>query len=258
MAYIYKITDMTNDMQYIGYTKHKPETRFFQHVQSSKLSDKKSLLHKAMNKHGIENFVVETIEEHDDDVYLHTVREAEWIISENTLYPHGYNLQPGGEGNRSATKKRGVSVYDRNLQHMTDFSSILECSSWMGVVHPRVAKACANAKKGKACRVGDYYVCYKEDKPVVKNLDYLRQRNQTWLAAHNRGKKRSEHSLYMKERAKKHRDLTVYSFQHSIKGTFVGTRHDLKEFDESVSIGELGLLVKGKYKKHKGWSIQTR
>ena len=147
-------------------------------------------------------------------------------------------------------------MYDLNRKHVADFSSILECSSWMGVAHPRIAKACKNAKDGKSCRVSEYLVCYKEDSPVNRNFDYLRERNKTWLAAHNKGKKRDGHSLLMKELAKTRRENTIYCFVHETKGTFTGTRHQLKELDETVSIGELGLLIKGKYKSHKGWSVK--
>ena len=74
--------------------------------------------------------------------------------------------------------------------------------------------------------------------------------------ARHQGKKRDGHSLLMKELAKTRRENTIYCFVHETKGTFTGTRHQLKELDETVSIGELGLLIKGKYKSHKGWSVK--
>lgn len=255
MAFIYKITDTTNGMCYVGYTKFKLQTRFAQHVQSSRRFDKSSLLHKAMCKRGPEYFTIEILEEHTDVLYLHQERESYWICTENTIYPNGYNLQPGGEGNKSSTKKRAVSVYDRDLTYVSTFQSILECSEWMGVNHSRIAVACKNASNSKSSRVDNFYVCYKEGVPVVRNYDYLRERNNTWLAEHNKGTSREDHSRFMKELMKTKRDATVYQFIHDIKGSFRGTKHGLKELDPSISIGELGMMVRGKYKTHKGWKV---
>ena len=72
-------------------------------------------------------------------------------------------------------------------------------------------------------------------------------------------KKRPEHSALMKIKMKEVRsDTTVYTF---IKANtiFRGTRNQLIESysTDKISNSELGMLIKGRYKTHKGWALYT-
>ena len=76
MAYIYKITNNINGKIYIGKTEFSVEKRFREHcLDYKKERFEKRPLYSAMNKYGIENFSVETIEETDNP----EEREKYWI-----------------------------------------------------------------------------------------------------------------------------------------------------------------------------------
>lgn len=94
MAYIYKITNTINNKVYVGQTSLSVENRFKQHCKDSinpKTSDRP--LYRAMRKYGIENFIIEIIEETD----IPNEREKYWIEFYNS-YCNGYNATLGGEG----------------------------------------------------------------------------------------------------------------------------------------------------------------
>lgn len=100
MGYIYKIENLINHKIYIGQTtKERPTDRFSQHRYLARHPEQEtsiSYLHRAMNKHGINNFSFEIIEEIDNE-YLNE-RERYWIQQMNSLIPNGYNMTTGGEG----------------------------------------------------------------------------------------------------------------------------------------------------------------
>ena len=64
MPYIYKITNKINGKSYIGKTLKSIEERWTEHCQDYKRErNEKRPLYLAMNKYGIENFLIEKIEE---------------------------------------------------------------------------------------------------------------------------------------------------------------------------------------------------
>lgn len=95
--YIYKITNIINDKKYIGQTIN-PIIRWKQHQKLGNGNTKNSLLYKAMQKYGIENFVFEVIE---GPIENYNEREIYWIKKYNTYIgvkdSWGYNLTEGGE-----------------------------------------------------------------------------------------------------------------------------------------------------------------
>lgn len=119
MGFIYKISNNFDNKIYIGLTKKsKAMERMYQHRYLARhLSpNDHSYLHKAMNLHGIDNFIFEVIEEVDNDRLPE--REQFWISYCNSVVPNGYNLTIGGEGtlgfSRPQTeeerKKKGESI----------------------------------------------------------------------------------------------------------------------------------------------------
>lgn len=74
MNYIYKITNKINQKIYIGKTRYTPSYRWSQHVYAAlKAKDKEEydyLLHRAIRKYGVENFLIEVIEEGQDESLL--------------------------------------------------------------------------------------------------------------------------------------------------------------------------------------------
>lgn len=96
MAYIYKITNKINQKSYIGKTIKTIEERFKEHIYDSKRRcEENRPLYSAMNKYGIENFTIETIEECSNEVA--SEREQFWIQAYAT-FKNGYNATIGGDG----------------------------------------------------------------------------------------------------------------------------------------------------------------
>lgn len=92
MAWIYKITNLINNKQYIGYTKYTPQHRFQEHWDQ-RYQDH-CILHKAMIKYGINNFKVEGVEEIVETDFIE--KETYYINYFNTMRPNGYNICQGG------------------------------------------------------------------------------------------------------------------------------------------------------------------
>ena len=104
MAYIYKIINLSNGKLYIGKTSSSIEERFKQHIKDSKKERcEKRPLYDAMNKYGVENFIVEQIEEVENDE-IASEREQFWIKKLNTYIgfenSNGYNATLGGDSRR--------------------------------------------------------------------------------------------------------------------------------------------------------------
>ena len=104
MAYIYKIINLSNGKLYIGKTSSSIEERFKQHIKDSKKERyEKRPLYDAMNKYGVENFIVEQIEQVKNDE-IASEREQFWIEKLRTYIGfsdcNGYNATLGGDSKR--------------------------------------------------------------------------------------------------------------------------------------------------------------
>lgn len=95
--FVYKITNNINQKVYIGKSASDKQ-RFKTHLQIAKYKYKNtySLVHKAINKHGAENFSYEELEHFDseDDAYD---AETNYILQHRSIErDFGYNLNTGG------------------------------------------------------------------------------------------------------------------------------------------------------------------
>lgn len=111
LGYIYHITNQCNGKKYIGKSfnlKHRLEDHFSE-LQHNKHHSHK--LQRAVNKYGIENFVVTyTIHEIEtpEDLSILEIKEIELYDS----YDNGYNETLGGEGNKQYFNfKESVLLY---------------------------------------------------------------------------------------------------------------------------------------------------
>ena len=97
MGYIYCITNLINSKRYVGKTTTTIEERWREHKKDSqkeKCSNRP--LYNAFHKYGIENFIVEQLEEVNNNNL--SEREIYWIQELNTYGKDGYNASKGGDG----------------------------------------------------------------------------------------------------------------------------------------------------------------
>ena len=104
MNKIYKITNLVNHKVYIGKTQLSIEERFKEHVRDSRREcEEKRPLYDAMNKYGVENFVIELIEDNISDEDINN-KEQFYIKQYNSYIgfenSNGYNATLGGDGRK--------------------------------------------------------------------------------------------------------------------------------------------------------------
>lgn len=115
---IYCISNTINDMKYVGQTfqyrragkymrKFGFQCRFVEHKAQSPYK-KASVLAKAMQELGVDNFKVELLEECDNTVNIDD-RERYWIDKLGTLYPAGYNVLYGAPYTHDPSVKAKIS-----------------------------------------------------------------------------------------------------------------------------------------------------
>lgn len=143
LNYIYKIVNKTNGKIYIGKTTYTIAYRWIQHI-SAATSDKEKddynyLLHKAIRKYGVDNFVIEVVEEVEDELKLSS-REMYWISHYNSCIleedSNGYNMTYGGEGASKINKQKIYQLWNEGFgsleiakqtgHHSTSIKNILE------------------------------------------------------------------------------------------------------------------------------------
>ena len=98
MGYIYMIRNTVNGKAYIGQTINKVENRINDHFSLTQTRRGSHLLKRAIHKYGRDAFTVEILHE-ALDIFLDDFEIAE-IQKHNTLVPHGYNLDGGGNTNK--------------------------------------------------------------------------------------------------------------------------------------------------------------
>ena len=107
MGYIYKITNNINRKIYIGKTTRTIKERWKEHLK--KINYEKNKFYNALNKYGIDNFIIEEIEECDDDIL--NEQEIYWINFYNS-YENGYNSTGGGDGGIKITSTKVKQIIE--------------------------------------------------------------------------------------------------------------------------------------------------
>lgn len=105
MIEIYKITNLINNKCYIGQTKQGYFKRFQQHCSSD------SLIGRAINKYGKENFIIEILESTTETSEANKL-EHFYILKNNCVVPNGYNANEYGRliGNVVENKSWYISL----------------------------------------------------------------------------------------------------------------------------------------------------
>ena len=110
---IYKITNILTLDFYVGKTVKTLKQRFSNHKAFAK-RESKTHLHRAINKYGSENFVIESVEENILNEKSLNEREIFWI---NKLSPR-YNMTFGGEGGLIGYKHSQITKYKISKSHI--------------------------------------------------------------------------------------------------------------------------------------------
>ena len=123
MGYIYCITNLINEKKYVGKTTYSVTKRFQEHSRDSKKERcERRPLYDAMNKYGIENFVVkELIECPNDELDSY---EKMYIEKLQTYGHNGYNATKGGDGSI-------LFDYDKIIETYALGGTMTECAAKM-------------------------------------------------------------------------------------------------------------------------------
>ncbi|MDE0323126.1 MAG: NUMOD3 domain-containing DNA-binding protein [Candidatus Poribacteria bacterium] len=150
MGYIYKITNTTNGKSYIGQTINKLEKRINNHFN---LNNKRCpALKRAIHKYGRDAFTVEILHE-ALDIFLDDLEIAE-INKHNTIAPHGYNLQSGGNAgstNRvvSDQTRKKISEAGKGKTHTPESRKKISDAHKGKTLSPETRKKLSEINKGK-------------------------------------------------------------------------------------------------------------
>ena len=126
MAYIYKITNQINGKVYIGKTLSSIEERWKEHCKDYKREYcEKRPLYRAISKYGIENFIIEQVEECPPEIV--NEREKYWIERYES-FKYGYNATIGGDGKQYLDYDLVYSLYKEG-KNLTEISKILKCDT---------------------------------------------------------------------------------------------------------------------------------
>ena len=111
MNIIYKITNTTNNKSYIGQTARSLAERWSEHKKNAYSLNLNRPLYYAMRKYGIESFIIEVLEEVDNQTLLDE-REQYWIRYYDT-YGRGYNATLGGDGSYRLDYEKIILLYEK-------------------------------------------------------------------------------------------------------------------------------------------------
>ena len=173
MYYLYKITNLLNNKNYIGVTNRNPEKRFAEHKRQSS----KSFISKAIQSDGVDNFSFEILLTEIEDKDISNL-ECEYIKKYNSLLPNGYNADLGGveyhkhsdyvkqiisekgKGNKNSKYVADVLMYDKQGNLLNRFQTAREAARYLGNESKNVGiNYCLNNKQKTA-----YGYIWKYDK----------------------------------------------------------------------------------------------
>ena len=175
MGYIYCITNLINEKKYVGKTTYSVTKRFQEHCRDCKRERcEKRPLYDAMNKYGVENFVVEELLECSNEEL--NSYEIMYIDKLETFH-NGYNATKGGEGTI-------LFDYDKIIETYKQGGTIKDCAAKMQCSTDTVKKVLTiNNIPVRHIRCG----CCSEPKKVKQySLDgtFIKEWDSITLAAH--------------------------------------------------------------------------
>jgi group I intron endonuclease len=191
--FIYKITNTINGKIYIGKTKNVAK-RLAAHKTAAKRKSPKdySYLHRAMNKHGVENFIIEILAnfKNEEDCFLSEINYISLLKSTDRNI--GYNLTLGGEGRSGAkhseeTKKK-ISDYVRLNPTTASFKKGNKPNP-IGL-----AKSKEFNRKLSDAQITEIKILLQEKQKSQKEIALLFNVNQSVICRINRGSAHKDHT----------------------------------------------------------------
>lgn len=136
MGYIYKITNLVNKKPYVGKTVNTVAVRWAKHKDEAFNQNSPWLIHRAMRKYGIENFVIEELEKCSDEIL--SEREQYWIRVINSYFKdgYGYNMTIGGDGIQQYSDAQILELWNQGF-NCDKIAKILSCCTH--TVYHRIA-----------------------------------------------------------------------------------------------------------------------
>lgn len=167
IGYIYKITNQINNKSYIGKTYLTVEQRWKSHIRESRKNNRNHRpLYKAINKYGIQNFLVETLGEYEEGILEQ--KESEYIEIFNT-YNNGYNATLGGDGSRylTFTDEEVIEKYQYS-RSAVKVAKELNCSSdtVLAILKNYNIEVLTNREKG-------IIFCSKQVSQYTKDMEWI-------------------------------------------------------------------------------------
>jgi group I intron endonuclease len=241
MAFIYKITNLINGKKYIGETTLKdPSKRWVGHLRAIHQGKGCPLLRKAVEKYGKDNFKFEVICECSLEERYE--KEKEYITSENSIVPNGYNATAGGAGGGFIGKKHSeetiVKMRDSIKKVYSEMSDEKRKEMYSNRKKSKGFKISEATKKKLSERMKSHTVSeetrHKVSESLKKYHSSIKTKAQTEETRHKiseAAKKRIENSTPMKysdEMKQKHSEVMTKATgvkvdQYSLDGIFIQT-----------------------------------
>jgi len=137
---VYLITNLVNKKVYVGKTERSLESRWKEHVRSSKRKTNQPI-RRAIKKYGDNSFSIQILNDTTDPMFLRWL-ERFWIAVFNSRDPYvGYNLTEGGEG---------VSGYKHSPEALAKVSAALKGRTYS----PETRALWSAQRKGNKSRTG--------------------------------------------------------------------------------------------------------
>ena len=172
MIGIYKIENKINGKVYIGQSID-IKSRWNKYILDSKtwqITNQSAVIHKALNKYGVNNFSFEVLEECNPNEL--DEKEIFWIDYYDSYY-NGYNCTKGGSRNADHFKKK-VYYYALTGELLGSFESVKEAGEKLSIPSPLISNCCL----GKAKSTHGFQFSYKEENKGPFKQQKEKQREQ--------------------------------------------------------------------------------
>jgi len=168
--FIYIVKNKINEKRYVGKTIIGVEYRWKKHLVDSfndKLYAYNSYFHRAIRKHGVENFEFEEI--YFDSTHTMTVDDLnyyeKYFINKYRTFIgfddcKGYNMTLGGEG--WTGRGKSIDVYDKELNFITTYNSIEETARELNLQTTNISAVI----NGRAKSTGNFIFCESGVEPI--------------------------------------------------------------------------------------------